>query len=154
MPLSGVASSARQDTGNQSQQYCLHIPRNPTVTNSTDRRISSQTAAHPLVKFSIEDYCCWRSEKGRNAWVCLLTFRCVSLAKTLSYPYGTAESRVSHDINLTGIRLAASVFGKHGTVCPCILSTCPTNLHRVVFCILRHRKRLIRAVPGFCCATF
>ena len=44
VPLSGVASSARQDTGNQSQQYCLHIPRNPTVTNSTDRRISSQ---HP-----------------------------------------------------------------------------------------------------------
>ena len=36
------SSSARQDTGNQSQQYCLHIPRNPTVTNSTDRRISSQ----------------------------------------------------------------------------------------------------------------
>ena len=42
MPLSGVASSACQDTGNQSQQYCLHIPRNPTVTNSTDRLISSQ----------------------------------------------------------------------------------------------------------------
>ena len=44
VPLSGVASSARQDTGNQSQHRCLHIPRIPTVTNSTDRRISSQ---HP-----------------------------------------------------------------------------------------------------------
>ena len=44
VPLSGVASSARQDNGNQSQQYCLHIPRNPMVTNSTDRHISSQ---HP-----------------------------------------------------------------------------------------------------------
>ena len=42
VPLSGVASSARQDTGNQSQQPCLHIPRNPSVTNSTDRSISSQ----------------------------------------------------------------------------------------------------------------
>ena len=42
VPLSGVASSARQDTGNQSPHECLHIPRNPTVTNSTDRRISSQ----------------------------------------------------------------------------------------------------------------
>ena len=49
VPLSGVASSARQDTGNQSQQYCLHIPRNPTVTNSTDRRISSQTTNKALV---------------------------------------------------------------------------------------------------------
>ena len=43
MPLSGVASSTRQDTGNQSQHECLRIPRNPTVTKSTDRRISSQS---------------------------------------------------------------------------------------------------------------
>ena len=51
MPLSGVAPSACQDTGNQSQQYCLHIPRNPTVTNSTDRRISSQaTALEPAIQ--------------------------------------------------------------------------------------------------------
>ena len=42
VPLPGVASSARQDTGNESQHEYLHIPRNPTVTNSTDRRISSQ----------------------------------------------------------------------------------------------------------------
>ena len=49
MPLSGVASSALQDTGNQSQQYCLHIPRNPTVTNSTDRRISSQCTARRYI---------------------------------------------------------------------------------------------------------
>ena len=41
VPLPGVASSVRQDTGNQSQHECLHIPRNPTITNSTDRRISS-----------------------------------------------------------------------------------------------------------------
>ena len=51
VPLSGVASSARQDTGNQSQQYSLHIPRNPTVTNSTDRRTLSQSTEIPVECF-------------------------------------------------------------------------------------------------------
>ena len=57
MPLSGVASSARQDTGNQSQHECLHIPRNPTVTNSTDRRISSQGLVNLIVLSSIVGVC-------------------------------------------------------------------------------------------------
>ena len=34
--------------GNQSQHECRHILRNPTVTNSTDRRISSQVATIEL----------------------------------------------------------------------------------------------------------
>ena len=46
VPVSGVASSTRQDTipVSPGQYECRHIPRNPTVTNSTERRISSQ---HP-----------------------------------------------------------------------------------------------------------
>ena len=49
--------------GNQSQHECRHILRTPTVTNSTDRRISSQTVIYSaggilLYLVNLRDLCC------------------------------------------------------------------------------------------------
>ena len=66
VPLSGIASSALQDTGNPPQHECLQIPGNPTVTNSTDRRISSQAAEWPKFRNSFTGC------KHSKAWLWLI----------------------------------------------------------------------------------
>ena len=82
MPLSGVASSARQDTGNQSQQYCVHIPRNPTVTNSTDRRISSQ--CYPLSAAAVCDTSTLTVDGNvRIVWIIYQYLNCINLSDDL-----------------------------------------------------------------------
>ena len=60
--------------GNHSQHECRHIPRNPTVTNSTDRRISSHIEDCLLIGIvqAIDfRYCvCWTVHEI-DCWCCL-----------------------------------------------------------------------------------